>query len=158
MLKLLSVIMLPLVACATAPQPTADAKSAASQVLNEWHAAASAVDATRYLYHLAPDAVFIGTDATERWSRAVFAAYVKKHFSRGKGWTMKTTSRHLRVGRGGLIMSFDEALVHAKYGALRGSGVLEWRSGRWQIVHYVLSFPIPNAHAKRVLDVIRAQK
>ena len=127
-----------------------------SNVLDAFHEAAHQIDAKRYLSLLAKDAVFIGTDATERWSRQVFSAYVNKHFSAGKGWTMRVGKRFLTRSPKGDIVWFHERLEHAKYGALRGSGVLLRTRTGWKISQYVLSFPIPNKHAKAVLRVMNA--
>jgi hypothetical protein len=40
----------------------------------------------------APDGIFIGTDATERWTVAEFKAYAKPHFDKGRGWTYTWSS------------------------------------------------------------------
>ena len=45
----------------------------------------AASDEERYFAHFADDAVFMGTDATERWDKAAFRAYAHPHFAKGKG-------------------------------------------------------------------------
>ena len=107
-------------------------------MLDAFHQAAHQIDAKRYLSLLSKDAVFIGTDATERWSHKAFSAYVNKHFSAGKGWTMRVSKRFLTRAPQGDIVWFHERLEHAKYGALRGSGVLMLSKTGWKITQYVI--------------------
>ena len=56
---------------------------------------------------------------------------------------------------GGLAW-FDEKLDHDRYGRVRETGVLRRTGLGWQIVHYNLSFPIPNAVALDVVEIVRA--
>ena len=56
-------------------------------VLDQLHAAASKADGPTYFGLYAADAVFIGTDATERWSLPQFRAYAEPYFAKGQGWT-----------------------------------------------------------------------
>ena len=131
---------------------------AVGAVLDDFHAAAAAADGDRYFAHFAPDGVFVGTDATERWSVAAFRAYAEPHFAKGKGWTYRAVERHVQIAPGGDVAWFDERLVNDAYGETRGSGVLRRIDRRWRIEQYVLSFPIPNDVAKDVVERIRARQ
>ena len=122
--------------------------------MDDLHLAASEADEERYFGHFAPHGVFLGTDATERWSVEEFRAYARPHFSAGKGWTYRATERHLRVSPDGKTAWFDERLHNEKYGEVRGSGVLVW-DGRWRVAQYNLSFPIPNELAGKVIELIK---
>ncbi len=113
-------------------------------VLDDFHRAASDADEERYFGHFAASGVFIGTDATERWSTAEFRAYVHPYFSQGQGWTYHPRDRHVAVSAGGDTAWFDELLDNAKYGECRGTGVLQRLGGEWKIEQYHLTFPIPN--------------
>ncbi len=127
-----------------------------ASVLDALHDAASKADGARYFDLFTPDAVFIGTDATERWSLPAFRAYAEPYFAQGKGWTYVPQERHVDV-RGDCAW-FDERLDNAKYGATRGSGALtRGADGRWRVAHYVLSLAVPNEKAARVVDVIRGE-
>ena len=55
----------------------------------------------------------------------------------------------------GTVAWFDEALHNEKYGECRGTGVLRRHEGRWKIVQYNLTFPVPNAIAGDVVEMIR---
>jgi len=133
---------------------TQDEIEAIAAALDDFHAAASQANEERYFAHFTPDAVFIGTDATERWNMVQFRAFAHPHFSRGRGWTYKMEERHIRMLTAPDTALFDEELVHATYGALRGSGVLVKREGRWLIEHYVLSFSVPNESVEGLLKAI----
>ena len=153
--------LLPLLAaagCATVPamNPT-DLTRDAEAVLDDFHAAASAADGPRYFGHFTPDGVFVGTDATERWTVEEFRAYADPHFSQGKGWTYAPRDRHVTIGADGATAWFDEKLDNEKYGQARGSGVLV-RTDRWRIAQYVLSFPVPNDKAGDVIALIRGDE
>lgn len=140
----------------TAPDP-AEAEIAA--VLDRLNAASTAADGPAYFGLFTPDARFIGTDATERWSLAEFRAYAEPYFARGRGWTYTATARDITIAEIDCrcIAWFDEALSNASYGQTRGSGVLRLTDDGWKIEQYVLSFAIPNDSAAAVVAVIRGE-
>jgi hypothetical protein len=125
-------------------------------VLDDFHLAAAQADEARYFGHLAANAVFLGTDGSERWEKEAFRAFAHPHFAQGKGWTFTPRDRHLTFSTDGRVAWFDEALDSATYGACRGSGVLEKTKEGWKITQYNLSIPIPNDLAKEFVARIRA--
>lgn len=133
-----------------------DAELAVAAVLDDWHAAAAAADEERYFGHLADDAVFLGTDATERWTKPEFRAYAHPHFSRGRAWTFHAVRRHIAIDPEGRYAWFDEALATESLGPARGSGLLRLEDGRWRIVHYDLSLTIPNERFAEVHALLSA--
>ena len=138
---------------APAPEETAIAA-----VLDRLNAASSAADGPAYFALFTPDARFIGTDATERWSLAEFRAYAEPVFARGRGWTYTPHDRVITIAPIACrcVAWFDEELDNAGYGQTRGSGVLRLTDDGWKIEQYVLSFAIPNDRAAAVVEVIRA--
>lgn len=130
---------------------------AVAQVLDGYHAAASRADFDGYLGRMTADGVFIGTDATERWTTAQFAAFVRPYFARGQGWTYRPTVRHVDLTPGGQTAYFDELLDNASYGTCRGTGVVVRTAQGWKIAQYHLTIPVPNALADTVVRMIRAQ-
>ena len=115
------------------------------RVIDDWHDAAAHSDEPRYFGHMTADAIFLGTDATERWDVAAFRAYAHPRFAEGKGWVMHATSRHVTFAADGATAWFDEALDARNLGPARGSGVLvRGVDGVWRIAHYVLSVTVPN--------------
>jgi ketosteroid isomerase-like protein len=125
------------------------------RTLSSLHDFASKADGNQYFELFAPDAVFLGTDATERWPIDEFKTYAMKRFETGKGWTytLKPGTRHITVQ--GDIAWFDELLDNAKYGVCRGSGVLRTIDGQWKIAQYNLTFTVPNDAAVDVVNVIK---
>jgi len=87
-----------------------DPESAVSKVLDTLHDAASKADGARYFGLFADDAVFLGTDATERWTIEAFKAFAKPHFDKGSGWTYTKKERHVDVDAGHGYAWFDELL------------------------------------------------
>jgi uncharacterized protein (TIGR02246 family) len=140
----------------TAPDP-AEADIAA--VLDRLNAASTAADGPAYFGLFTPDARFIGTDATERWSLAQFRAYAEPYFARGRGWTYTPTARVITVAPIDCrcIAWFDEELSNTSYGQTRGSGVLRLTEDGWKIEQYVLSFAVPNDRSDAVVAVIRGE-
>lgn len=137
--------------------PASD-RAAVDRVLDDWHSAAAVADEARYFRHAAPDFVFLGTDASERWDLAAFRAFAHPYFAKGKAWTFTPRERHVDFAPGGDVAWFDEKLDSASYGDTRGSGVLRHIAGEWKIAQYNLTIPIPNELADEVVAKIRGGK
>jgi ketosteroid isomerase-like protein len=131
-------------------------ETAVANLLDRLHDAAARADGSAYFATYTPDAIFIGTDASERWTMDEFRAYARPAFEAGRGWTYVPVERHVRFAPSGDVAWFDERLENAKYGACRGSGVCLRTADGWRVAHYVLSFPIPNDAAAAVVELIRA--
>ena len=130
-------------------------ETAISNLLDNFHKAAAVADAKTYFDLFAPDSVFIGTDDTERWTLAEFKDFALPHFSKGKGWTYIAASRHISLSPDGKVAWFDEQLDNLVLGRTRGSGVLIELSEGWKLSQYVLSIPIPNDIADKVVEQIK---
>ena len=155
---------------ASRPQhpPSFVERDAIAAVLDDFHDAASRADVIRYFGHFATNGVFLGTDASERWSLPEFRAYAEPHFSSGRGWTYVALERNVYIASCGRMAWFDERLMNDKYGECRGSGVLVMCEGVggnkdedddgdgdrsiWKIAQYSLTVPIPN---EMLADVAR---
>lgn len=142
-------LLLVLAGCATTA-PRGDV----NRVIDDWHHAAAVADEATYFGHMSPDAVFLGTDATERWDLASFRAFAHPYFAKGKAWTFVPRDRHVAFSPDGNTAWFDELLDSASYGECRGSGVLRVVDGQWKIAQYNLSIPIPNDLAKKFVEEI----
>ena len=140
------------------PAQTPPPSAAVASVLDAFHAAAARADEEAYFGLLAPNAVFLGTDATERWDKAAFRAFAHLYFAQGKGWTYTPRDRHVDLSPDGRFAWFDELLDSASYGECRGTGVLQKGDGGWKIVQYSLSVPMPNDIAKDLVARIREAK
>jgi ketosteroid isomerase-like protein len=124
------------------------------RVLKSFHKAAANADSQAYFNLLTADAVFLGTDATERWEKPAFKAFVEPHFSKGSGWTYTPTEQNISLSEDGETAFFDELLMNENYGQCRGSGMLRLTEKGWKIAQYNLSIPLPNALAKDVVATI----
>jgi ketosteroid isomerase-like protein len=138
------IVILLMLWCVAAAGADENATVAIGKVLDAFHDAASRADGDLYFSLFAEDAVFIGTDATERWSVDEFRAFAEPYFSKGRGWTYTKTERHVDLAVGGETAWFDEMLWNEKYGTCRGTGVLVLTEKGWRIAQYHLTFPIPN--------------
>ena len=134
-----------------------DLTLALADTLDDFHRAAAEADGERYFDHFTEDAIFLGTDATERWDLAAFHAFADPYFTAGQGWAYAATERHLQLAPGGGVAWFDERLQNEKYGELRGSGVLREVGERWKIAQYNLSYPVPNELAGGLVERIAEQ-
>lgn len=101
-----------------------------------------------YFARYTSDAVFMGTDKTERWTVDAFKAYAAPAFEDGHGWTYKVVERNWEGD--GDVRWFDEILFNEKLGHCRGTGVVEKVDGSWKIAHYSLTLLIPNDIAETV--------
>ena len=101
-----------------------------------------------YFDRYTPDAVFLGTDKSERWTIDQFKVYAEPAFEDGHGWTYSVKERNWE-GEGSTRW-FDEVLLNEKLGHCRGTGVVELIDGEWKIAHYALSMLVPNEIAAEV--------
>ena len=134
----------------------ASARTAVDAVLDDFHRAASEADGRTYFGLFDPDGVFLGTDATERWTVEEFRVYAMPHFDRARGWTYTPLERHVTISDDGSTAWFDERLYNEGLGETRGSGVLVRRDGAWKVAQYNLTIPVPNELAAEVVERIRA--
>ena len=120
------------------------ATGAIGGVLDAWHAAAASADEEKYFSFFTPDAVFLGTDASERWTRDEFRKWAHPYFARGKAWSFKSVARWITFAPDHTVAWFDEALDTPNMGPCRGSGVLVATTSGWKIAQYNLAVTIPN--------------
>jgi hypothetical protein len=133
-------------------QPNTTDLNQVNQFLDQWHLAAAKADYNHYFDAFAPDGIFVGTDATEHWTKTEFEVFAKPYFDRGKAWDFKAVERHIYFSNDKKIVWFDELLSTWMKGC-RGSGVLVKTDGTWKIKHYVLSTTIPNEHIDAVIQI-----
>ena len=127
-----------------------------AKVLNSFHQAAAEAQAKPYFNLMSQDAIFLGTDANERWSKEEFKAFVAPYFSKGTGWIYTPTERNISLVKQGQLAFFDELLLSETYGTCRGSGVLIKTNQGWKISQYNLSIPMPNGIAKALVKQIKS--
>ena len=127
-------------------------KEKISQTLDAWHKAAADAKFDAYFNLMADDAIFIGTDATENWTKPDFKVWAKPYFDKGTTWNFTALERNIFFDKAGKIAWFDE-LLNTQMKICRGSGVLVKVGKEWKIQHYVLSMTIPNDEVDAVVKV-----
>jgi ketosteroid isomerase-like protein len=128
-------------------------KEEITQMLDTWHKAAANADQQAYFDGIAEDGIYIGSDATEIWTKQEFFEWSKPYFDKGKAWSFTAIKRNIYLSDDRSIAWFDELLEFTS-GVFRGSGVLSKKEGKWKLKHYVLSLPVPNEKFKGVMEVI----
>jgi hypothetical protein len=121
-------------------------------ILDNWHKAAAEANFDYYFNVMHEESIFIGTDASENWSKKDFMAYAKPYFDKGKAWSFKSIERNIYFSKDKKTAWFDE-LLDTQMKICRGSGVLVLEKGLWKIKHYVLSMTVPNENANEVVKI-----
>lgn len=125
-------------------------KEQIAKVLNNWHLAAANANFNDYMSAMTNDAVYIGTDATENWTKPQFIKFAKPYFDKGKAWSFYSLERNIYLSKDQKTAWFDE-LLNTQMKICRGSGILIKVGKTWKIQHYVLSMTIPNENSGEVI-------
>ncbi len=125
-------------------------KEQIAKVLDNWHLAAANAKFDDYMSAMTDDAIYIGTDATENWTKPQFMTFAKPYFDKGKAWSFSALERHIYLSKDQKTAWFDE-LLNTQMKICRGSGVLVKVGKLWKIQHYVLSMTIPNDNSSEVI-------
>jgi hypothetical protein len=141
----MNTILALLIAAAAGRADAPPLPQAVAATLDTWHAAAASAQEEKYFSFFTQDAVFLGTDATERWTLEEFRKFAHPYFARGKAWSFRAVRRNISTSPDEKVAWFDEALDTPNLGPARGSGILLKSNGVWKIAQYNLSVPIPNA-------------
>ncbi|OYU84532.1 MAG: hypothetical protein CFE24_06490 [Flavobacterium sp. BFFFF2] len=122
------------------------------QLLTGWHQAAAQADWEQYFSVLDDEAIYIGTEAGERWDKKSFEIFAKPYFDRKKAWNFTAVERHIHLSADQQWAWFDEVL-NTQMKLCRGSGVLIFKNGHWKIQQYVLSMLIPNDKTNEIVKI-----
>jgi hypothetical protein len=144
--------MILLMSCKSVKNKVLGDKQKINTTLETWHKAAAEANYGVYFEMLTEDAVFIGTDATENWTKSAFQAFAKPYFDKGKAWDFAALERHIYFDGTRKMAWFDE-LLNTQMKICRGSGVLVKVGNQWKIQHYVLSMTIPNDNTNEVIKI-----
>lgn len=146
---ILFILLLFFINTVTAQEPV---KIEINKTLDAWHKAASETNFKNYFDLLTDDAIFVGTDPTENWTKTAFKAYAKPYFDKGKAWSFICLERHIYLNDDKTIAWFDE-LLNTRMKICRGSGILFLNNGIWKIKHYILSLTIPNDTVDAIVKI-----
>ncbi|MCZ4694277.1 hypothetical protein DWB61_04735 [Ancylomarina euxinus] len=121
-------------------------------LLDNWHLAATNANLDAYFSAMDDNAIYIGTDASERWTKTEFFSFCEPYFKKGKAWDFKAFDRKIYFSEDGKTAWFNE-LLNTWMGVCRASGVLSLKDGNWKISHYQLSITIKNEKMKQFLEI-----
>lgn len=124
-----------------------------SAMLDSFNTAAARADYNAYFNFYTADAIFAGTDATERWDKEAFMQWAKPYFDKGTAWNFTAVERHIYFDNTGRVAWFDE-LLDTQMKLCRGSGVAVKQGDAWKVKQYILSATFPN----KLLDTVIALK
>jgi len=127
-------------------------KGIISATLDSFNIAAAHSDFNGYFKFFTDSAIFIGTDATEKWNKTQFMKWAKPYFDRKATWNFKAIKRDIYFNKDPDIAWFDE-LLNTQMKICRGSGVMVKQNGGWKIEQYVLSMTIPNNTVSDILKI-----
>ena len=123
------------------------------QFIDRWHEAAAQANAELFFGSMSQNCIYIGTDASERWTKTEFVAFAKPYFDKGKAWDFKAKDRDLHLSPDGQYVWFSELLA-TWMGVCRGSGILRKTTDGWKIEQYHLSVTVPNEVIKDFINLV----
>ena len=143
--------------CNNAVPDTANEKKQVIAMLDSFNIAAAKADYKTYFNFYTDDAIFTGTDATERWDKKSFMAWAKPIFDKGHAWDFTAIDRHIYFDKTGSIGWFDE-LLNTQMKICRGSGVVVKDGSEWKVQQYILSTTVPNDKLDSVIPMKAQQE
>lgn len=123
------------------------------QLLDNWHRAAATADEDTFFGSMTPQAVYLGTDASERWLRDELREWSAEYFAKESAWDFTPSARQLAFSQDRTTAWFDEKL-DTWMGTCFGSGVVVLTPEGWKIAHYHLAFTVPNERMDSVLKLL----
>ncbi|MEM1270583.1 MAG: nuclear transport factor 2 family protein [Bacteroidota bacterium] len=135
------------------PADTTDTERELHTLLDAWHKAAAMADLEGYFGPMSEDAMYLGTDPAERWTKAEFLEFSTPYFESKRTWDFAPRDRRFYM-RDAMpdVVWFDE-LLDTWMGVCRGSGVLTRSDDGWKLTHYNLTVAVPN---EKMQDYLKA--
>ena len=125
-------------------------------LMDNWHHAAATGDEDVFFNSLGPESIYLGTDASERWTKTEFEAFALKYFERDTAWAFQPIERKIYYSKKGEVAWFNETL-DTWMGVCRGSGILEKTTTGWILQHYHLAIAVPNEKVQGYLELLQKQ-
>lgn len=123
------------------------------EIVDRWHKAAATANEDVFFGSMTEDAVYIGTDASERWIRDEMKTWSEKYFEQDSAWNFTPLERNITFNSDESLAWFDE-ILDTWMGTCRGSGVLSKTAEGWKIIHYHLAIAVPNEKVDGYLNLI----
>jgi len=128
---------------------------AVNALIDNWHKAAAKADEKVYFGSMTDDAIFLGTDETEHWTKTEMEKLMQEVFQRESAWDFTVDRRQVYFSGDEEQAWFDEDLS-TWMGDCRGSGVVKKTADGWKIQHYNLALTIPNDKIEGVMKITGA--
>lgn len=123
------------------------------QLISNWHQDAANANLGGYMRLMDSSFVYVGTDASEKWTKDEFSTFCKPYFDQNKTWDFKSIDRTINISADQNSAWFYE-ILQTHMGTCRGSGILELKNKQWKLRQYVLSLAIPNEKMSEVKKLI----
>ncbi len=130
-----------------------DQTAVIGQLLDDWHRAAANADADAFFGAMTPEAIYLGTDASERWRRDDMREWAQPYFAEKSAWAFTAVERNVYLSADQTMAWFEE-LLDTWMGECRGSGVMVQTSDGWKIEHYHLSVTVPNEKIQGFINLV----
>ena len=132
---------------------TEDLKKEINTTMDKWHKAAAEADEEVFFGIMDSSCIYLGTDATERWTKQEFYDWGLKHFQGESAWSFTANWRNIYFTDNNNYAWFEESLA-TWMGECRGSGVLKRINNGWKLVHYNLAVTIDNDKIKGFIELV----
>ena len=134
-----------------------DAEAEIHSLMDAWHKAAAVADEEVFFGSMAPRAIYLGTDDSERWLRDEMKEWSKKYFEGESAWDFTPSARQIYWSADKRTAWFEEKLA-TWMGPCRGSGVVALIDGEWKIEHYNLTVTVPNDKIKSFIALMKTKE
>lgn len=136
--------------CQTEPQ---NDELLIDSLMNTWHNAAAVADGETFFGIMSPHAIYLGTDASEKWERDELREWSAKYFEKESAWDFKPKDREIYFSKNKQTAWFDE-LLDTWMGTCRGSGTLSKTGSEWKLTHYNLAVTVPNDKITGFIELV----
>jgi uncharacterized protein (TIGR02246 family) len=132
---------------------TMDPTDAINKLMDNWHKAAADANENLFFNSMTDDGVYVGTDASERWTKEEMRQWAKPYFDRRSAWNFVAKSRNISFSDDGNMAWADEVL-DTWMGDCRSSVVLIKNEQEWKIKYFHVAIAVPNNAVDRYLQII----
>ena len=136
---------------------TTDPIEAVNKVMDDWHQAAAVADENTFFGTMTEESIYIGTDASERWTKKAMMDFAMPYFQRESAWSFTAKSRNVTISDDGDLAWADE-LLDTWMGDCRSTAILKKMGKEWKIAYYHLSIAVPNDKVDGYLNLIGKQR
>lgn len=132
---------------------TTDPVEAINTLMDNWHQAATVADEDVFFGSMTEESIYIGTDASERWTKAAMIDFAMPYFQRESAWAFTAKNRNVTLSEDGNTAWADE-LLDTWMGDCRSTAILTKVDEEWKISYYHLSIAVPNDAVQGYLKLI----